>query len=114
MRIADSFVEELNLEAATTRRVLERVPEAHLGWRPHSKSMSLGQLAMHVATLPSLVPQFVAGDVLDFDSVPKEPPTSTEPCRPSRRVRVEHRAGAFVVDRSQRRARDGHLAACRR
>ena len=75
MRIVDSFLEELNLEAATTRRVLERVPEAHLGWQPHRKSMSLGQLAMHVATLPGLVPQFLAGDVLDFDSVPKAPPT---------------------------------------
>ncbi|HKE87658.1 MAG TPA: DinB family protein [Vicinamibacterales bacterium] len=75
MRIVDSFLEELNLEAATTRRVLERVPEAHLGWQPHQKSMSLGQLATHVATLPGLVREFLAVDVLDFDSVPKDPPT---------------------------------------
>jgi uncharacterized damage-inducible protein DinB len=75
MRIADSFVEELTLEAATTKRVLERVPEAQLGWPPHAKSMSLGQLALHVASLPGLVTQFLSGDALDFDSVPKEPPT---------------------------------------
>lgn len=75
MRISDTFVDELTLEAATTKRVLERVPEAHLGWQPHRKSMSLGQLALHVATLPSLVAQFLSGDVLDFDSVPKDPPT---------------------------------------
>jgi uncharacterized damage-inducible protein DinB len=75
MRIADAFVEELNSEVATTKRVLERVPEAHLGWQPHPKSMSLGQLALHVATLPSLIPRFLAGDELDFDAVPKEPPT---------------------------------------
>jgi uncharacterized damage-inducible protein DinB len=64
------------IEAATTRRVLDRVPEAHLGWQPHPKSMSLGQLALHVATLPSLVPQFLAADALDFGSVPKAPPTT--------------------------------------
>ena len=75
MPIADAFVDELVMEAATTKRVLDRVPEAHLGWQPHPKSMSLGQLALHVATLPSLVAQFLSGDALDFDSVPKEPPT---------------------------------------
>jgi uncharacterized damage-inducible protein DinB len=75
MRFADAFIDELMMEAATTKRVLDRVPEAHLGWQPHPKSMSLGQLALHVATLPSLLPQFLAGEELDFDSVPKEPPT---------------------------------------
>lgn len=75
MRIADACVEELTLEAATTKRVLERVPEARLKWQPHQKSMSLGQLALHVATLPGLVTQFLSGDELDFDAVPKEPPT---------------------------------------
>jgi uncharacterized damage-inducible protein DinB len=75
MPLADAFVDELMMEAATTKRVLDRVPDAHLGWQPHPKSMSLGQLALHVATLPSVVAQFLSGDALDFDSVPKEPPT---------------------------------------
>jgi len=74
MRIADAFIDELTLEAATTKRVLERVPEARLGWQPHQKSMSLGQLALHVATLPGLVTQFLSGDALDFDAVPKAAP----------------------------------------
>jgi uncharacterized damage-inducible protein DinB len=43
------FLQELAMEAATTRRVLERVPESKLVWRPHERSMSLGQLALHVA-----------------------------------------------------------------
>ena len=42
MSIADPYIDELLMEASTTRRVLERVPEAHLNWRPHEKSMSLG------------------------------------------------------------------------
>jgi uncharacterized damage-inducible protein DinB len=75
MPLADAFVEELMMEAATTKRVLDRVPEAHFGWQPHQKSMSLGQLALHVATLPGIVAQFLSGDALEFDSVPKEPAT---------------------------------------
>jgi uncharacterized damage-inducible protein DinB len=43
---------EIAQEAATTRRVLERVPADKLAWKPHPKSMTLGQLAMHIATIP--------------------------------------------------------------
>ena len=75
MRIADPYVDELTSEASTTRRVLERVPEAHLNWRPHEKSMSLGQLALHVATLPRQLTEFVTGDALDFSAAGSAPPT---------------------------------------
>jgi len=75
MRIADPYVDELTSEASTTRRVLERVPEAHLNWRPHEKSMSLGQLALHVATLPRQLTEFVTGDALDFTAARSAPPT---------------------------------------
>jgi uncharacterized damage-inducible protein DinB len=52
-RIIDSILTELEQEAKTTLRVLERVPEDKLSWRPHETSMSLGQLALHVARVPS-------------------------------------------------------------
>ena len=52
MKIIDGLLAELEQEAETTRRVLERIPQAHLSWKPHPKSMSLGQLALHVATVP--------------------------------------------------------------
>ena len=52
MALIDGLLQELEQEAQTTRRVLERVPDAHLGWKPHAKSMTLGQLALHVATTP--------------------------------------------------------------
>ncbi len=42
---------DLEHEIATTRRMLERVPEEHLAWKPHEKSMSLGALASHIANL---------------------------------------------------------------
>lgn len=65
MNLSTPFLQELTMEAATTRRVLERVPESSLTWRPHPKSMSLAQLALHVATLPRMVTDFVTGDTLD-------------------------------------------------
>ena len=55
MVIADAFIGEMDQEVGTTRRVLERVPSDKLAWKPHEKSMSLGQLAMHVATVPGFV-----------------------------------------------------------
>jgi uncharacterized damage-inducible protein DinB len=63
MRIADSFIAELDQEAATTRRVLDRVPAAQLSWRPHPKSMSLGQLALHVAEVPGVVARLAQASV---------------------------------------------------
>ena len=51
MAIKDALLPELDHEFATTRRLLERVPD-DFDWKPHQKSMSLGQLAGHVANLP--------------------------------------------------------------
>ena len=48
----DSMLNEFRQEAATTRRVLERVPEEKLSWKPHPKSLFLGQLSLHVASIP--------------------------------------------------------------
>jgi uncharacterized damage-inducible protein DinB len=55
MAIAQALLHELEQESQATRRVLERVPDAHLNWRPHEKSFSLGQLALHVAQIPGAV-----------------------------------------------------------
>jgi uncharacterized damage-inducible protein DinB len=60
MAMIDGLLQELEQEAQTTKRVLERVPQAHLGWKPHDKSMSLGQLALHIATVPGNVAQMIA------------------------------------------------------
>ena len=55
MRMIEPLLQELEQEAQTTRRVLERVPQEHLAWRPHPRSYSLGQLALHIAQTPGLV-----------------------------------------------------------
>ena len=52
MAIRDALLPEFDHELATTRRLLERVPEAEFGWAPHPRSMTLGQLAGHVANIP--------------------------------------------------------------
>jgi uncharacterized damage-inducible protein DinB len=51
----DGLLQELEAEAHTTRRVLERVPDHQLAWRPHEKARTLGELALHVASVPGAV-----------------------------------------------------------
>ena len=53
MGIADALLPEFDHEMAVTRKLLERVPEDKFTWKPHAKSMSLVELATHVANLPS-------------------------------------------------------------
>jgi uncharacterized damage-inducible protein DinB len=56
---------EIQQEAATTRRVLERIPENKLAWRPHQKSMTLGQLALHTAEVPGAIAKISEADEFD-------------------------------------------------
>jgi uncharacterized damage-inducible protein DinB len=58
--IAQSFLKEFLTQAAITRRFLERLPEDKLTWKPHEKSMTAGQLALHIAKVPGGIIQFVA------------------------------------------------------
>ena len=71
----DSLLNELYREGAVTRRVLERVPGDKLEWRPHPKSMSLGQLAMHVASIPGNLSRLVQADEFDASQANFTPPT---------------------------------------
>jgi len=65
---------EIEREAATTRRVLERVPDQQLAWKPHPKSMSLGQLAMHVATIPQGISRIAQVDQFEVNPANFNPP----------------------------------------
>ena len=76
-RIA-AIVQELENEATTTRRVLERVPTDKLAWKPHAKSMSLGELALHVAMSPGVICGWASQDVTQFTGEKTPAPTSTE------------------------------------
>jgi len=57
--IAGSLLAEFETQAPVTRRYLERLPEDKLGWKPHPKSMTAGQLAYHLAFVPGGVVRFV-------------------------------------------------------
>lgn len=70
---------DLDHELETTRRVLERVPEQHLDWKPHAKSFSLGQLATHLTQIPYWVTITLTQDELDAAATPRiEPPATVE------------------------------------
>jgi uncharacterized damage-inducible protein DinB len=71
------ILQEFDLESATTRRVLERVPVDQLTWKPHAKSMSLGQLALHVAMGPGAISEWAVKDSIELPDMGGPPqPTS--------------------------------------
>jgi uncharacterized damage-inducible protein DinB len=80
MSLSTALLPEFDHEMGTTRRLLERVPEADLSWRPHEKSMTLGQLSGHLANLPYWCRLILEGTSYDL-SAPgnerrSEPPAS--------------------------------------
>jgi uncharacterized damage-inducible protein DinB len=65
MSLADSLVMEVEQEAQTTKRVLDRVPADKLSWKPHPKSFSLGQLALHIASVPGAIAAAASQDTFE-------------------------------------------------
>jgi uncharacterized damage-inducible protein DinB len=63
MAMIDAMLAELDQESQATRRLLDRVPEERLSWKPHPKSFSLGQIALHLAELPGGVSSMAAEEV---------------------------------------------------
>jgi len=78
--IATGLIAELENEGATTRKVLERIPADKFDYKPHDKSMTMGQLASHVAEMHGWTVQTVNDDGIDFATMDYKPfvPTSTE------------------------------------
>ncbi len=74
MTIAESLLPEFDHEMATTRRLLERVPEDRFAWQPHEKSMTLGRLASHLSEIPEWGYEACASDEIDVAPDGKEPP----------------------------------------
>ncbi|HZR55286.1 MAG TPA: DinB family protein [Terriglobales bacterium] len=67
MDLRKLFLEQLDREAAASRKVVERVPEGQNGWKPHERSMELGLLAALVASMPGWLELMIDRDVLDLD-----------------------------------------------
>jgi uncharacterized damage-inducible protein DinB len=66
---------EIQQEAEITRRVLERVPADKLSWKPHPKSMSLGALALHIASIPGGISKLAQVDEFDVSAANFDAPT---------------------------------------
>jgi uncharacterized damage-inducible protein DinB len=97
MAIKDALLPEFTQEMAVTRTVLERVPGDRVDWKPHAKSMSLGELAMHIAEVPSWLTMTLVQ--LEFDTNP--------PGGPAYRTPAFTTTGALVA------AFDTHVTAAR-
>ncbi|HYX54493.1 MAG TPA: DinB family protein [Candidatus Limnocylindrales bacterium] len=69
-RISQSLLPEFDHEMQTTRRTLERVPEDKLGWKPHERSMTLGGLATHLATINHWTQAVFSMDSFDVAAAP--------------------------------------------
>ena len=80
MSISKSILPEFDHEMATSRRVLERIVDDKFSWKPHEKSMTLGELATHVATIPSWTPMTFDRDELDL-APPGQPAYRLEPAK---------------------------------
>jgi uncharacterized damage-inducible protein DinB len=65
MSLSESLLMEFDQEAQTTKRVLERIPDDKLGWKPHPKAFSLGQLALHIASGPGQIVAAIAQDTAE-------------------------------------------------
>jgi uncharacterized damage-inducible protein DinB len=72
--LIDILLPEYDRETDTTRRVLDRVPDGAMGWKPHATSMSLGALAAHVASLPAWTGYVMRDTSLDISTTPPESP----------------------------------------
>lgn len=78
MAMSDAFLGEFEHEAATTRRLLERVPDEKFDWKPHDKSMTLLELTQHMAEMPGWMRAVGPQEELDLESAGDQPRPTVE------------------------------------
>ena len=76
MAIVDSILMEIEQEAKTTQRVLDRIPEDKLAWKPHAKSYSLGQLGLHIARMQGALAEAASKDTHEIGNITEAQPAS--------------------------------------
>jgi uncharacterized damage-inducible protein DinB len=102
MSISDALLPEFDQEVASTRKALERIPEAHLDFAPHEKSMNLGDLATHLANLPGWV-----ADTLNKDAYDIDPPDGAAAPQPPRITSTAEAVSTFDAKAAEARAAIG-------
>jgi uncharacterized damage-inducible protein DinB len=103
MSLTEAFLQEFETEAKTTRRVLERVPDDKLAWKPHPKSMSLGELALHTAASPGVITGWCCEEETTFSGATPPAPTSTAD------ILAAHDAGVKTVKENLNKVGDEGL-----
>jgi uncharacterized damage-inducible protein DinB len=83
MAMKEALLAEFDHEMGKTRRLMERLPEADLAWKPHDKSYSMGQLAAHLANLPTWIEPTCDLAVFDLatlgpDTRPRNPASTSD------------------------------------
>src|SRR5437660_1817240 len=86
MAFKEALLAEFDHEMGSTRRLLERVPDAQLGWKPHEKSFSLGDLSGHIANLATWMDRILESSEFDLTSV-----AGVRPVSPASRDELLHR-----------------------
>ena len=89
MSIRDEMLSEFREELVATQRILDRIPADKLAWKPHEKSMSLGQLAMHIATVPAGIVFITSGDSFDVSKGNFTPPSPKDKAEMHLKVAVD-------------------------
>ncbi len=90
MPIAEMMLAEFEQEAQTTRKFLERLPEEKLTWKPHEKSMTAGQLALHIAGTPAQVLEMGVPDFVPMPNPSNPQPESVAEVLAAHDYSVEH------------------------
>jgi uncharacterized damage-inducible protein DinB len=103
MALNEALLAEFDHEMGNTRRVLERVPDDKFDWQPHAKSMTVRQLALHLALFPSWTTEIF--DRASLDIAPPGQPAYQPPVVNSRQELLE------IFDRDIVKARQGIEAA---
>ncbi len=99
MALNEGLLAEFDKEMAGARKTLERVPDDKFDWKPHAKSMTFRQLALHLALFPSWMTMTLAGSSFDYAPVggaPYQPPAANS-----------HRDLLEIFDRDLPKAREG-------
>ncbi|HEY6802955.1 MAG TPA: DinB family protein [Pyrinomonadaceae bacterium] len=78
MSLSESLLTELEQETQITRRVLERIKDEHLNFKPHPKSRTLGELALHIATVPGAVAAMAIQDKVQAPTFKDPSPNSIQ------------------------------------
>ncbi|HKB11666.1 MAG TPA: DinB family protein [Vicinamibacterales bacterium] len=98
MSIKDGLLADFDHEMGTTRRLLERLPDDRLSWKPHPRSKTLGGLATHLSSLPTWGGRILNEPFFDLAAAP--PPLADKTSR------VEILSGFDEVCRATRAAMD--------